>query len=336
MTYSKDREQLRALAGRQHGRVTFAQLTRLGFERSTIQGWVERGYLRPVLPRVYAVGHTARSREADLWAAVLYAGPGAALSHATAAHSRGLIDYAPRVIEVSTPRKVRSLPGVRVYGRREITRVSSRGVPTTSIPEMMVDLAATNGLPTVNRALGQLDFRHQLDVPVLLAACGSGQRGSRRLREALARYQPELKYANGPLEEAFLELCARRRLPLPRLNVRVHGILVDAHWPEAQLVVELDSEKSHSSPGQRRRDRRNDLKLRGHGLTVHRYDWELVHEQPAEVCADVAAVLERQLEKTVDQASSAARARTSSTISGGAVRGEPPGNGGSGSYSMPS
>src|ERR1700744_6089114 len=112
----------------------------------------------------------------------------------------------------------------------------------------MVDLAATHGLPTVNRALGQLDFRHQFDVTALLAACGSGQRGSRRLREALAGYQPELKYANGPLEEAFLEVCVRRRLPLPRLNLRVHGILVDAYWHDARLIVELDSEKSHSSP----------------------------------------------------------------------------------------
>ncbi len=39
--------------------------------------------------------------------------------------------------------------------------------------------------------------------------------------------------------------------------------------------------------------RRSDLILRGHGLTVHRYDWELVHDRPAEVARDVVAALTR-------------------------------------------
>ena len=77
--------------------------------------WVETGYLTRVLPRVYAVGHTAPSREADLWSAILYAGPGAMFSHATAAHWRGLIDYPPHVIEVTTPRKTRSIRRVQVH-----------------------------------------------------------------------------------------------------------------------------------------------------------------------------------------------------------------------------
>jgi hypothetical protein len=53
-----------------------------------------------------------------------------------------------------------------------------------------------------------------------------------------------LKYANGPLEEALFDLCVRRGLPRARLNVRVHGIFVDVYWPDARLVVELDSEKA--------------------------------------------------------------------------------------------
>ena len=40
------------------------------------------------------------------------------LGHGTAAHWRGLIDYAPREIQVNTPRQVPSLKGTRVYGRR--------------------------------------------------------------------------------------------------------------------------------------------------------------------------------------------------------------------------
>jgi hypothetical protein len=279
---------------RQHGRITVAQLQRLGVDRSRVARWIGSGDLKPVLPRVYAVGHTAPSREADLWAAVLYAGPGAALSHATAAQWRGLIDYAPRLIEVSTTRKVRSTTGLSVYARRPaLKREVHQGIPVTPIPQTMLDLAATSALKVVNRALGQLDFQHVLDAHALLAACGPGRPGSRRLKQALFAYDPALKYANGPLEVDFYDLCKRRGLPLPRLNVHLHGIRVDAYWEEAALVVETDGEDNHSSRAQRQRDRHNDLTLRSHGLTVLRYDSVLVRQHRDLVEHDVLAALSR-------------------------------------------
>ena len=85
----------------------------------------------------------APSREADLWAAILYAGPGAMLSHGTAAHWRGLIDYPPPTIEVSTPRKTKSISGVKVYARREFQRDFHDRLPVTSIAQTVLDLAAS-------------------------------------------------------------------------------------------------------------------------------------------------------------------------------------------------
>jgi hypothetical protein len=263
-----------------------------------VQRWIGQGHLQPVLPRVYAVGHTAPGREAKLWSAVLYAGPGAMLDFGTGAHWRGLIDFAPRVIQVSTPRDVDSLAGVRVYGRRaKLVREFHRGMPVAPIPVTMVNLAATSGLRVVKRALGQLDFQRLLDVDSLLEVCGRGQAGSKLLRRAIAEYDPRAKYANGPLELAFLELCRQRKLPLPLLNTYVHGIRTDAYWPQQGLVVELDSELAHSTPAQRRRDRRNDLILRSHGLTVHRYDWDLVQTHRDEVCRDVIGALTRLMRR---------------------------------------
>jgi hypothetical protein len=274
--------------------VAAAQLDHLGVHPSTRARWLRSGYLRPILPKVYAVGHAAPAREADLWAAVLYAGPGAMLSHATAARWRGLIDYAPARIEVSTGRKARSLDGITVFGRRTgLERVLYKGIPVTAIPETMVGLAATSSERAVQRALGQLDFRKLLDVDSLLAACGCGRAGSAALREAIETYDPGRKHANGRLEEDFYALCERHGLPLPLLGAYVHEIKCDAYWPDAGLIVELDGEDGHSSAAQRRRDRRNDLTLRGHGLTVLRYDWDLVHNRPAGVCDDVVLMLER-------------------------------------------
>jgi hypothetical protein len=288
------KERTAAIASRQGGRIAYSQLTRLGVATSTIHGWERDGYLKHSLPSVFSVGHVAPSWEADLWSAVLYAGPGAMLSHGTAARWRGLIDFAPPGIHVSTPRQTRSLQKIHVHGRRrDLERQFHKGLPVTSIGVMMVDLAATMGPRAVHRALGQLDFQKLLDVDALLGACRRGREGAAALREAIDAYDPRRKYANGRLEEDFYAFCKQRGLPLPLLNIYLHNIKCDAYWPQQGLVAELDSELAHSSPAQRRRDRRNDMVLRGHGLTVHRYDWDLVHEHPVEVRRDVMRALAR-------------------------------------------
>src|SRR5436305_5864502 len=172
-------EGVRKHAECQAGRVSYAQLRALGMGRGAIEAAIERGQLLPVLPRVYALGHRSPTREGDLWAAVLYAGPGAVLSHATAAHWRGLIDYPPVLIEVSTSRDIDSLPGIRVYGRRPVERWLHNGIPTTSLAQTVVDLAAVAHFKLVRKAFAQLDYRHQLDIAALEAVCGSGKLGSR-------------------------------------------------------------------------------------------------------------------------------------------------------------
>lgn len=273
--------------------MSYAQLRALGLGRGAIEALIERGHLLRVLPKVYALGHLAPSREGDLWAAVLYAGPGAAVSHATAAQWRGLIDYAPAVIEVSSPRKIDSWPGIRVYGRRSFERWLYNGVPVTSIEQTALDLAAVAEFKLVRKALARLDFRHQLDLAALEAACGNGKPGSRALRGALAVHEPRLARANGPLEYDFFEWCERWGVPLPLVNERLHGVLVDAYWPINQVVVELDGDDNHSSPAQRRRDKANDLKLRGHGLVVVRYDWDLLHDRPRAVYDDLMRIFKR-------------------------------------------
>ncbi|HEY2654582.1 MAG TPA: DUF559 domain-containing protein, partial [Solirubrobacteraceae bacterium] len=275
------------------GRIAWAQLKRLGVSDSTIHTWERDGYLTRVLPRVYAIGHAAPSREADLWAAILYAGPGGMLSHATAAHWRGLINHPPRVIEVTTPRKTKSITGVRVYARRDLKREFHHRLAVTSIAQTMVDLAATSDPRLVRRALAVLDYRHELDVDALYAMCRHGRPGSAGLRQALQAHQPQLAHTNGPLEEAFLEWCERWKVPILHFNMTVHGVIVDAYWPAAKLVVELDGHDNHSSAAQLRRDKRNDLRLRGEGLTVHRYDWTLLHHQPRQIRDEILAGLRR-------------------------------------------
>jgi very-short-patch-repair endonuclease len=96
------------------------------------------------------------------------------------------------------------------------------------------------------------------------------------------------------LEDDFLLLCQRFNVPIPQVNVRLHGEEPDCYWPASSLVVELDGDGNHGTPAQRRRDRRKDMKLRGHGLMVIRYDSDQVNHDAVTVAADVLAQIEQR------------------------------------------
>jgi hypothetical protein len=281
------------VANRQAGRISWAQLIYLGIGQGRIAGWVAEGYLVRRLPKVYAVGHVAPRIMGDLFAAILYAGPGAMLSHMTAAWWRGLIEYAPGVIHVRSPLRRKSRPGIDVHAQRSPQRTWHQQLPVTSLEQTMLDLAASAELKLVRKALGRLDYRHELDTNKLVYICGRGRAGSAALKQAIANYDPRFGLTNSPLEDSWLFFCEEFDLPKPdRVNVWVHGVQVDAHYIEQRLVVELDGGDNHHSAAQMRRDHRNDLLLRSHGLHVNRYSWDLVHDEPLAIRADVLVALE--------------------------------------------
>ena len=278
------------LADRQNGRVSVAQLKAVGVASVAVARLVADGYLRPDLPRVYAVGHRAPSVEANVTAAVLYAGPGAMLSHATALWWRGLLDRRPWPLEVSTPRRCRSLPGVTVHGRRDCRREWHNGLPMTSIEQALLDFAAVAPLERVRYALANADYKKALDVDALQVIAGNGRPGSTNLRTAIKRHDPRLARTRSPLERIFLPFCEARGIPLPDdVNVWIEGVLVDAVWWKQRLVVELDGKDNHSSWAQIQRDRSNELKLRAAGFDVRRYGTVQFEEQPELVARDLIA-----------------------------------------------
>lgn len=281
------------IAERQFGQVTWAQLRALGVADGTIRRWVATGYLGQVLPRVYSVGHRAAEARARLFSLVLFAGPDAALSHGTAAHHRGWLRYPVAVTHVTTPRRIRRvIHGVEFHCRRGLERKLVNGVPCTTVTETLFDLASSEPTKLVARALAQLDFERALDADSLRAACGSTRRGSANLRDALDTYIPQLARTKSELEDEFLYLCVRFGIQLPETNVIVHGKEVDCYWRDVGLVVELDGQGNHGTAAQRSRDERHSLRLRTQGLTVVRYAWAQVVDQPETVAADVSAQID--------------------------------------------
>jgi very-short-patch-repair endonuclease len=229
--------------------------------------------------------------EGRLLAAVLYAGPGAALSHASAAAWWSLIPYLPETIHVTSPRRHRSLRDVRVHVRERGKRVLHRGLPVTTVARTLLDFDAVAPLERVRGAVREADFKHRLDLAAIDGITGVGRPGSANLRRALALHRPEYARAKSTLEVLFLDLCCRHRLPFPEVNVKVGPHKVDALWRSERVIVELDGGDGHASYGQMVRDRDRDLYLRRAGFSVHRYSWRQVERQGAAVAADVRRAL---------------------------------------------
>ena len=183
------------VAGRQFGRITRAQLTIVGVDPQTVSRWVATGYLHPLLPRVYAVGHAGHTIEADLAAALLYAGPRAALSHATAVWWWGLDDRRPATTQISTPRRCRSRRGIRVCGRRPLLRVWHQGLPVTTVTQALLDYAAQASLTRLRRVLANAEYRGLLNLPEVETELSRGRPGSAKLRAALTGHQPAWRAA---------------------------------------------------------------------------------------------------------------------------------------------
>jgi hypothetical protein len=254
---------------------------------------------------VYAVGHAGRSEESDLFSAVLYAGPGAALTGITAGLWRGLVKWRTQdAIEVSTSRRCRSLAAddelnrlrrqIVVRDRRDLGRATYHGIPTVPREQIVLDIAASTGdLQLVRFVLSQLDFMRCLNVPALQRLRGRGIPGSVLLGQALASHQPLLARARSKFEIKLIYVCELTGIPLPEVNEKIGEITPDALWRDEMVVVGCDGKGNHGTWAQRQRDLNDDRILRGLGFFPIRYTFEQL-EDPWAIHADLTPVLEER------------------------------------------
>src|SRR5580693_1737929 len=142
---------LRALAGDQAGVVTRQQALGAGMSDGAIVARIKFGRWRRVHFGVYATFTGPMTRDAQLWAAVLAAGPGAQLSHETAAEINRLTDRQSPFIHVTIPASRRITPpkGVIIHLSSNLNvgwRFAQGVPPYTFAEETIVDLvhAATD------------------------------------------------------------------------------------------------------------------------------------------------------------------------------------------------
>src|SRR6476660_3667716 len=102
-----------ALAATQHGLITRAQALALGLTAEGIRHRVRQGRWRAVSRGVFCVAGAINTPHRRALAAVLASGPGATLSHRSAAALHGLPGFSIEPLTVSVPRNGRrALPSV--------------------------------------------------------------------------------------------------------------------------------------------------------------------------------------------------------------------------------
>lgn len=288
------------LAELQHGVVSRGQLLGLGLGEGAVEHRVAVGRLHPVGKGVYAVGHRRVAREGRWLAAVLSSGPGAVLSHRSAAALWRIRDPATGPVEVTLSGKSTSSPHIRRHCSAlpddEVT--VCEGIPVTTVPRTVLDLAATSSVDRVENAIRQAEYRRLYDRLSLvdMVERHPGRRGVRRVRVALARIETlPAGRTRSPLEERFLPFLRRHGLPRPRLNAWIavgeKRFQVDCHWSGSGHVVELDSWEAHGTRSAFREDRARDRILRTAGYSVTRISWAQLDDEPEAVASDLRALL---------------------------------------------
>jgi very-short-patch-repair endonuclease len=234
-------------------------------------------------------------------AALLASGPEAVLSHWSAAALWMIRPSSRASIDVTAPHKSRSWKGIRRHHSPipadELTMKD--GIPVTSAPRTIFDLAAIVDTDTVENLLREMEFREIRDRLSLwhLVERYPGKRGVRKVRAALERLKSEPPgRRSSRLEERFAPFLRHHRLPQPRFNDWIllgdKRYRVDCHWPGTAQIVELDGWEGHRTRTAFRSDRARDRALRVAGYTVTRLTWNQLDDEPAQIAADLRTLLQ--------------------------------------------
>jgi hypothetical protein len=236
-------------------------------------------------------------------AAVLAVGPGAVLSHRSAAMLHQLIRTDRAKIDVTIAgRHARRHPGIDIHRSKTLTRADVTlvdDIPCTTLHRTLFDLADVESRRRVERAFDQADVMGALDVAAIqdqLARNGT-RPAATRVRAVLEEHYIGSTPTESELEEGFLALCRRAGLPLPEVQqwlILPDGgppIRADFLWREQRLVVEVDGMKYHGTQQATKHDARRDQRLIVHGYRPIRTGWRQVFFYPEELEATLRALV---------------------------------------------
>ncbi|MGH2916089.1 MAG: type IV toxin-antitoxin system AbiEi family antitoxin domain-containing protein [Solirubrobacteraceae bacterium] len=288
------------IAAVQRGRASRRQLLDAGIASATIDRWVKAGLLRREHPGVFAIGPEVSIPLDAETAALLWARPGALLSHHTAALLWPLRMPRPQSADARIHVTViGGSPGRRegiVAHRSRLLRApdirTHEGLRITSVARTLLDLAPLLAPRELARALDQALVGRLVNLPQIGEVLDrAGRHRGRYPLQGLLDSHTTTTFTRSEAEELFLDLVRRATLPQPLVNSRVHGYEVDFLWPEQGVAVEIDGFAFHGTRDAFERDRRKDARLRAAGVLVIRITWRQLTDEPLAVVADLARAL---------------------------------------------
>jgi very-short-patch-repair endonuclease len=161
------------------------------------------------------------------------------------------------------------------------------------VPRTLIDLAEVVSARQLCRAYEAAARHELLDMQAVneLVTRSNGRRGPPALL-ALLEYDPSPAVSSkSDLESRFLDLVREAGLPLPQLNVSVQGFVVDAYWPRAWLVVELQGWKHHAHRQAFGRDNERLARLQVAGYSVLPLTYRQLRDQPDWVIRSIGGLL---------------------------------------------
>jgi very-short-patch-repair endonuclease len=281
------------IGGRQDNVISREQLLGAGLGRGAIAHRVATGAWRRLHNNVYLLGPAPPSLMARARAAVLSCGADAVVSHRSAAEMFGLLAENGGEVHVTVAgRNIAPREGVRrhriaAFGPGEVTKM--RGIPVTTVARTICDMAATESADDVEHAFQEALYRRIVTPRGL----GAVIRREPRRRGALVirALIEDPRMTRSERERRLLKLIDAAQLPRPLTNVRLHGYLVDAYWPEQGLVLEFDGWQAHGHRNAFDGDRKRDQVMLANGQRAMRVtDRHLIHE-PVALAARIAQTL---------------------------------------------
>lgn len=297
-------EAIAALAAGQHGVLALRQLTELGLSPRGVQHRAQRAALHRIHDGVYSlVPRKLLTRRGHWMAAVLACGPGAVLSHRTAAALHGIRDTARARIDVTVPRRSRSRRlGIDIHRSNSLTPADVTivdNIPCTSVARTKLDLAEVVAYRSLERAFDESEVRELFDLRAIedQLARNPSRPGSTVVRRLLEEHYVGSTLTQNDLEEGFYALCQRYRLPRPEVNAWVNfgdggpAIKPDFVWRPQRVLLEADGGRVHGTAQARERDPRRDQRAIVAGWRPVRTTWRQIFRRPQELGPTLVALV---------------------------------------------
>jgi len=287
------------VARAQHGVVSFRQLIDAGLSASGVDSRVRAGRLHRLHRGVFAVGHTRLTFQGRCFAALFALGPGAALSHVTAAALHALRPSASATIHVTVPTPGGRLRRAGIVVRRsttlrpgDVTEVDA--IAVTSVARTLLDCAAILAPGPLERCVERSLALRVFDLSAVHSAIAANRHrpGATTLARIITTIHDDPHLSRSELESRMRDICDAHGIRRPEVNVHVEGLEVDFYWRAERLIVETDGHETHGTRTAFEHDRARDARLTTRGYRVVRFTHrQLVHD-PDHVAGTLVSLID--------------------------------------------